>query len=174
MLPPLSSARFPVPAQKSPVRFRAGIPSWLGKSCLLAGLLSLWVCNPLPAQPAPADVWIYEQSTGKLHFKGKVVAQGYAGRGKGLNNPDAEKERNVGPVPRGEYTIGEAFKHPTIGPLVMRLTPIGHTAHGRSGFLIHGDNRKMDRSASRGCIILPPAVRTQIAESPVKRLRVVR
>jgi hypothetical protein len=143
------------------------------KISLSAGLVVLFASLELGAQPGK-DTWIYEQSTGKLLLSGKVIAEGYAGHGKGLNNPDAERERNVGPVPRGEYAIGEAFKHPTIGPVVMRLTPVGHTAHGRSGFLIHGDNRKMDRSASRGCIILPPAVRRQIAASQVKRLLVVR
>ena len=122
----------------------------------------------------PKDVWVYQQSSGELRLNGKVIARGYSGHGKGLNNPGLENVANVGPIPRGEYTIGESFKHASKGPTVMRLTPAGHNAHGRTGFLIHGDNAKMNQSASEGCIILGPAVRQQVAESKIKRLLVTR
>jgi hypothetical protein len=115
---------------------------------------------------------VYRQSSGQLLLDGKVIAKGYSGHGKGVNNADAEKERNVGPIPRGEYAIGAVFQHPKLGPIVMRLTPVGHDAHGRAGFLIHGDNAKMNQSASEGCIILGPDVRKRIAESDVKKLLV--
>jgi hypothetical protein len=53
----------------------------------------------------------------------------------------------------------------------MDLTPVGHNALGRAGFLIHGNNVTND--ASTGCVILGPAFRTQIANSPDKDLNVV-
>lgn len=115
-------------------------------------------------------VWAYKQTTGELLFNGKVVAKGYSGHGEGLNNPEKESVRDVGPIPRGEWNMGDAFKHETKGPLVIRLSPAGHKAHGRDGFLIHGDNSKMDRSASNGCIILAKEVREKIAKSGAKKL----
>ncbi len=48
----------------------------------------------------------------------------------------------VGPLPRGEWSIGKAFKHDKLGPVAMRLTPVGHKAHGRDSFLIQGENDK--------------------------------
>ena len=54
----------------------------------------------------------------------------------------------------------------THGPRVMRLTPQGHTAQGRSGFLIHGDRT---HTASEGCVILDRTVRTQISRSSDSR-----
>jgi hypothetical protein len=53
----------------------------------------------------------------------------------------------------------------------MRLTPVGHDAFGRDGFLIHGDNLTHD--ASTGCIILPPEIRDMIAASEDRDLEVV-
>jgi hypothetical protein len=139
---------------------------------VLAGVLR--VTNSTRADDPPKDTWVYHQSTGELSLNGKVVATGYSGHDKGMNNADSEGEKNVGPIPRGEWSIGEAFKHETKGPVVMKLTPVGHDARGRSGFLIHGDNSKMDRSASEGCIILERAARDKIAESGFKKLLVVK
>lgn len=119
-------------------------------------------------------MWTYHQSTGALHRDdGQLVMVGYSGHAEGLNNPDLEHVRNVGPIPRGDWTIGKAFHHPSKGPVCMRLTPAGDI-HGRDGFLCHGDNNKGDRSASNGCIIMPRAVRNAIDKSPDKHLRVVR
>ena len=109
--------------------------------------------------PANAQDWSYLQSTGELLLDGKHVGKGYSGKGEGLNNPAKEDVENLGPIPRGEWSIGPHFKHETKGPVVMRLTPIGHKAHDRSGFLIHGDNDKMNHTASNGCIILPAELR---------------
>ena len=54
----------------------------------------------------------------------------------------------------------------------MNLDPVGHNAHGRTHFRIHGNNASND--ASEGCIVLPPAVRRLIAGSADNRLEVVR
>jgi hypothetical protein len=118
--------------------------------------------------------FVYAQKTGKLTLDGKEIGTGYSGHGDGKNNPNKEKEKDVGPIPAGLWQIGPAFTHETKGPVVMRLTPIDAKTHGRDGFLIHGDNKKMDGSASNGCIVLGPDVRKKIAESGVTKLRVVR
>ncbi len=82
--------------------------------------------------------------------------------------------RDVGPIPRGEWSIGDEFKHEILGPVAIRLTPVGHKAHGRDSFLIHGDNDKGDKSASNCCIILLRDLREQIYKSKIKKLLVVK
>jgi hypothetical protein len=50
----------------------------------------------------------------------------------------------------GTYT--NASGH-SLGPYVIALEPVGHSALGRSGFKVHGDNAFQNFSASEGCII---------------------
>lgn len=104
-------------------------------------------------------MWTYKQSTGALTDKdGKVVAHGYSGKGEGRNNPSLEHVRGVGPIPAGEWRItGKPYNSAKVGPYALILEPVGHKAHGRSAFRIHGNNKAND--ASNGCIILGPAVR---------------
>jgi hypothetical protein len=109
--------------------------------------------------------WTYHQRTGRLVRNGHVVATGYSGHGHGINNPNLEQMRNVGPIPRGRYMIGAPYNSAGHGPHVMALTPNGHAAHGRDNFLIHGDNGAGNRSASEGCIILGPDARRRISSS---------
>jgi len=118
--------------------------------------------------------WTYVQSSGELLHNGTHVANGYAGHGEGVNNAADEGIEDVGPVPEGKYTIGDPFTHPTCGPIAMRLEPAAdNQMFGRSGFLIHGDNSSLNHSASNGCIILGPAIRTQIAKSGDRALVVM-
>lgn len=116
--------------------------------------------------------WYYDQLSGKIFHNDIFVGVGYSGAGRdadsGRNNPDLEGVRSTGPVPTGEYAIGPAYHHPTKGALCMRLTPIGHDALGRSGFLIHGNNAQND--ASQGCIIADRTIRNRIALSGDTRL----
>ena len=109
--------------------------------------------------------WYYHQTSGKLYFNAELVATGYSGAGPWKNNPDAEKLQNQGPIPQGSYRIGQSFAHPSKGPITMRLSPIGHNAHGRTGFLIHGDSRQHPGQASEGCIVVGRDVRSRIAAS---------
>lgn len=115
--------------------------------------------------------WRYNSTTGELSHNGNVVAHGYSGGGAGRNNPDMEAVPNIGPVPVGTHNVGPAYDTTTHGPHVMRLTPQGDT-HGRSGFLVHGDNRT--HTASEGCIILDRTTRDQISGSHDTTLQVVR
>lgn len=118
-----------------------------------------------------AMTWKYHQATGRLTRNGRVIAHGYSGHGTGRNNPHMESHRNMGPIPKGRYKIGSRYNTAHHGPHVMRLTPDGHNARGRSGILIHGDNRRHD--ASQGCIILPRTIRDTIATSNDLDLHVV-
>jgi hypothetical protein len=52
----------------------------------------------------------------------------------------------------------------------MNLSPIGHNAHGRTAFRIHGDSRLRPGTASEGCIVLPLAIRQKIADSNDKEI----
>lgn len=119
----------------------------------------------------------YEQGSGRLFVcdceDGRVlVGRGYSGRDHGLNNPDAEHLPGIGPIPRGIWNIAPAISHPTLGPVAMHLRRV-KIPHGRSAFLIHGDNPRGDQSASRGCIILPRPVRDFISRSGIRALKVV-
>lgn len=117
-------------------------------------------------------MWTYHQCSGQLYHDGKLIATGYAGTGDGRNNPKYQCVIKVGPLPQGFYTIGKAYKHAKLGPICMNLEPdASNSMCGRSAFRIHGNNAAND--ASLGCMIFGPAIRTQIDESPDKRLQVV-
>ena len=117
-------------------------------------------CNPSPKGLRP-NGWSWDQSEGALYLGELRVARGYSGRGEGRNNPAMEAVRGVGPIPAGRWRIGPPHLSARTGPHVMTLTPIGHDAHGRSAFQIHGDNAAGD--ASSGCIVLPRWVRERIS-----------
>lgn len=118
--------------------------------------------------------WTYSQATGELRRNGVVVGSGYSGAGTnaatGRNNPAMDGIPFQGPIPTGRYHIGNAFHHPQKGTTSMLLTPVGHNALGRNGFMIHGNNAQ--NSASQGCVILGPAIRQQISNSGDSQLTV--
>lgn len=137
----------------------------------------------------------YEQSTGHWTHNGLLLGVGYSGKddgdgvlgpGEGKNDPDAQGERGIGPIPRGRWIIhGPPFHHPHAGPDVMRLLPLDPKpmehgeawetqTFGRDGFLIHGDSVDKPGTASRGCIILPRLVRLAIWSTGDRELEVVR
>ena len=118
--------------------------------------------------------WTYSQSTGELRHNGVVVARGYSGNGTGRNNPDAEAQHDVGPIPRGRYQIGASYHNAHTGDVTMNLDPVGHDAHGRTLFRIHGDSRQHPGQASDGCTIFGLDVRQRIAHSGDNVLDVTR
>jgi len=120
-------------------------------------------------------MWTYEQRTGRLTSPaGDVVATGYSGAGDGKNDPAAQAEHNVGPIPAGTYTIGPPKDTLTHGPFVLPLSPSAdNEMFGRAGFLIHGDSVTEPGTASEGCVIMPRAVRELVAASDDKTLSVV-
>jgi len=124
-------------------------------------------------------MWIYQQSTGKIwNCQGEFVARGYAGgaggrRPEAVNNADMQKEKGVGPLPRGQYMIGDPVEHSHLGPFALPLTPSPkNDMFGRDGFFMHGDNFHGNNSASDGCIIMPRNIR-EMAYNSDDRLVVV-
>ena len=88
-----------------------------------------------------------------------------------------QHKKNIGPIPRGTYTIGQAYTHDTLGPITMDLIPDpANNMFGRSGFYIHGDKKGEvgNKVASKGCIVLDKKTREKIQASPDRELRVVK
>lgn len=124
--------------------------------------------------------WLWDQSAGELWRGGALISRGYSGRGRGVNNPALQGERAVGPIPAGRWRIVERYDSANVGPYALVLhaadaTPNDdrHDPTRRSAFRIHGDNARGDRSASKGCIILPRKVREAIWNSGDRDLEVV-
>ena len=120
-------------------------------------------------------MWTYNSRTGALSHDGVFAGECYSGFGSGLNNPDLERDVEVGPIPRGRYRIGIWFddQHGK-GPLVAHLySPDVKAKFGRDGFMVHGDNRQLDHTASRGCIIAAHVLRLAMANSQDQEFEVV-
>jgi hypothetical protein len=115
--------------------------------------------------------WTYDQQSGQFYTpQGLEAASGVSGNFRNVNYSPAQGLPFGGPIPRGFYRIGHAYKHSKLGPLTMDLFPIGHSALGRPDFRIHGTMGH--HWASAGCIILGPEIRQQIAMSPDRMLTV--
>jgi len=117
-------------------------------------------------------MWTFEQATGRLFDdSGTHVATGYSGgaggkRSDAVNNPIMQSVKGVGPLPQGIYYLQDPVEHSHLGPYAIPLKPSNlNTMYGRDGFYCHGDNAKMDESASDGCIIMPRAVREEMYEA---------
>jgi RHS repeat-associated protein len=128
------------------------------------GLQAAAASAPASAASAP-QYCTYSQSSGQFtctkNGQQTINAIGYAGTGPGRNNPDMQQVHDVGPLPRGDYTIGPAYYNQHTGPITHNLTPDPATEmYTRDLMRIHGNNSQND--ASNGCIILPPAVRSQL------------
>lgn len=118
-------------------------------------------------------MFVYVIRTGSLYAPdGGKIGMGYSGNTVGLDNPAWTAHIGVGPLPVGIYTIGPAhtpLDH--LGPVAMPLVP--HPANemfGRSGFFMHGDNDRLNHSASDGCLIFARGFRDQVDQSPDDRL----
>lgn len=120
-------------------------------------------------------MWTYHQSTGELAHNDLPIGVGYAGHGHGRNNPLAQHEHFIGPLPRNFYTIGKGYTHASHGPITMDLTPDpAGEMYGRSAFQCHGDSIRKPGSASNGCIVLSHEIREMIDASDDRTLQVVR
>lgn len=124
--------------------------------------------------------WTYKQATGELlDPTGQHVATGYAGGNcgknpEGRNNTLMQDVRSVGPLPKGEYMLGEVVLTSHLGPYAIPLIPSPENVmFGRSGFFMHGDNMQLDGSASEGCIIMPKIVRLRVYGSDDRLIEVV-
>lgn len=116
----------------------------------------------------------YSQSTGILwDDSGVILDRGYSGSCAAKNNPSRERERDLGPIPRGLYVIGAPYNSGNVGKYALPLIPSGHNAHGRTHFLIHGDSVSEPGSASKGCMIFNRATREKIWADQDLILRVI-
>lgn len=121
-------------------------------------------------------MWTYRQGDGTLLHDGTVIGTGYSGHAEHANHPADETLKNLGPIPRGTYTIGaaDALDGGPHGPFVLPLdADANNEMYGRSGFLMHGDNSEGNHTASMGCIIMPKATRVLVAQSGDTALTVV-
>jgi hypothetical protein len=110
----------------------------------------------------------YQQSTGILTHDGEELAAGYSGHEDGVNNPAAQDQHGIGPIPQGVYTIEPPHADAQVGPVAMNLIPSPtNEMFGRGDFLIHGDTAAMDHTASHGCIIMPHNVRIEVGTAVV-------
>jgi len=131
--------------------------------------------NPISYIDPTGLLCIYSQSTGSFVCANDITGQqylsctGYAGQGSGLNNPAAQNQQNVGPLPQGDYTVGGSTRRR--GPVTRPLTPDpGNTMYGRSAFLIHGDNRAQNYTAAEGCIMVDLKCRAGIPTGETVRI----
>lgn len=102
----------------------------------------------------------YSQTSGEIRFNTILEGVGYSGYGPGFNNPSAEADPDIGPIPRGMWRIVRWDDvHGEKGPVVAVLEPVGHIAHGRTAFLIHGAHQNDHHDSSHGCIIAGRIIR---------------
>ena len=107
----------------------------------------------------------YQQSSGLVYQDATPIAQGWAGRGEGKNNPDMQSVRQTGPLPQGIYHIDPwETHHAHLGPMVAHLSPDpGNEMFGRNGFYIHGPSTGSNYGEeSMGCIVVPHEQREMI------------
>jgi len=134
---------------------------------------------PPPAQDKEARL-IWSQSRGTLEtVEGLFLDQSYSGagspdeKGAGRNNPAREGEKDIGPIPQGNWRIEKVADEKYRGrltPPVFRLIPLDDgtrervKAMGRDPdtFLIHGD--KPGGNASTGCIIMDKPMRDKLLQ----------
>jgi len=119
-------------------------------------------------------MWTYDQTSGQLKHGDALIATGYSGNAIGKNNSAMQGVPDIGPIPRGLWTIGPVIEKSTLGPHVMALTPSATTTtFGRSGFYCHGDSIADPGHGSCGCIIMDPYTRGRLAETSDRFLQVL-
>ncbi len=124
--------------------------------------------------------WVWRQSTGELLQGGKLISRGYSGAARGRNNPALQGVAGIGPIPRGRWRMVEVYNSRRVGPFTITVHALDetrpddtHEATGRSAFRIHGDSIRAPGAASKGCIILPRAIREMMWRSGNRELEVI-
>jgi hypothetical protein len=106
------------------------------------------------------ESYSYTYSVSSHHFSGPAFDGGSistssccsGASGSCRNNPSCQCQKNVGPLPKGHYTIGDMFTFHGM-PYCYELFPSSsNDMCGRSGFLIHGGGCSAD--PSEGCIVI--------------------
>lgn len=109
----------------------------------------------------------YEIKTGNLWLDDKLIGRGYSGHSLFLNDEQMTHMKSAGPIPKGLWHLADwEDHHKKLGNIVVHLVADLLTqTFGRSEFFIHGDNIKMDHTASDGCIILSESLRKMLKNS---------
>ncbi len=163
--------------------YDANIGRWTAKDPILfeGGQANLYVYvgnDPVNHMDPSGLYWEYHTDSGLLYYvddgyQYSHIATGYSGYQDGANNANMDSLQSYGPIPEGTYTIEQGVNSSTFGPVTMRLTPDpSNDMKGRGGFLIHGDNSRLNRSGSTGCIIFGRSTRDLINSSSDRLLRV--
>ena len=117
----------------------------------------------------------YQIKTGEVKLNDKIVGYGYSGNGTFLNDPTKTDIPDHGPIPQGLWHLGGwEEQHGKLGGIVIHLAPdVTTNTFGRSAFFIHGDNFKVNHTASDGCIILSKELRKELRDSGETQLTVI-
>jgi hypothetical protein len=130
---------------------------------------------PPPPAPGAAKTYTYRQSTGELKLDNEVLGKGFSGVGEGKNNGAMQGEKNVGPIPVGDYRIARGTVPGKAGQTVVRLLPVPGTdtlkRYPKERFMIvpePGNNQACE-------LVLPRAVydRIEVRANPSNQLKVV-
>lgn len=98
--------------------------------------------------------WQYIIRTGELLLNGHFFMLGYAGHGKYKNDPTQTAVHGLGPLPVGDYTIGDPYDGGHLGPVCFKLEPApSNQMFGRLLFRLHADSIAKPGDASEGCIV---------------------
>jgi hypothetical protein len=117
----------------------------------------------------------YSQSKGTLVANnGVLLGTGFAGIGAGINNPQMQGIKNVGPLPVGFYRMAPPGPSVLLGPYAIRLDPNpANKMYGRAGFFMHGECIQHPLSSSHGCIVMPFSTREAAFESGDRVIEVI-
>ena len=105
----------------------------------------------------------YEQISGKLFDEDTLIGIGWAGHLEGKNNPAMQSVKGIGPLPVGNYTIGDPVDGTHLGPTAFPLVPDPtNNMYGRSGFYLHAIAIEHPELSSDGCIVMSRNVRAYV------------
>jgi RHS repeat-associated protein len=102
---------------------------------------------------------------------------GYSGEWScgGQNNPDSQEAKDCGPIPRGDWLIGEARNRLTTGKHSVPLSPwpsndIFESNREPNTFYSHGENPRTYGNSSQGCPVYHPEARKKLREGEIFRV----
>jgi hypothetical protein len=109
----------------------------------------------------------------------RTADRAYSGSGAGRNNPAMQGVENIGPIPRGSWSVSGVQQdlHGKAHSNVLRLqADPGTNTFNRHDILVHGDNAT--GTASKGCVIAPAQTRSVLQDAYTRggqvRINVVR
>eukprot|EP01017_Pseudomicrothorax_dubius_P001677 TRINITY_DN0_c602_g1_i3.p2 TRINITY_DN0_c602_g1~~TRINITY_DN0_c602_g1_i3.p2 ORF type:complete len:143 (+),score=35.86 TRINITY_DN0_c602_g1_i3:44-472(+) len=99
----------------------------------------------------------------------KKTSSAYSGDQAHYNKQQFQNLRAKGPLPVGKWQVIASYaRHPHLGTYAHHLGPVAVAKqYGRSGFFIHGDNRRNNHTASQGCIIVDNESRMNVKKGDI-------